>query len=123
MALRKSIWKLQKHVEKSSLNNFLLFPNPLNGSKYFYIEFLTMATYPVVNKESGEQKEVILSVHDWPKWCDDNPDWKRDWSDPSTCPGAGEVGEWKDKLVAKNPGWNDVLAKASKAPGSRVKKI
>lgn len=123
MALRKSIWKLQKHVEKSSLNSFLLFPNPLNGSKYFYIEFLTMATYPVVNKESGEQKEVVLSVHDWPQWCDDNPDWKRDWSDPSTCPGAGEVGEWKDKLVAKNPGWNDVLGKASKAPGSRVKKI
>lgn len=123
MALRKNIWKLQKHVEKSSLNSFLLFLNPLNGSKYFYIEFLTMATYPVINKESGEQKEVVLSVHDWPQWCDDNPDWKRDWSDPSTCPGAGEVGEWKDKLVAKNPGWNDVLGKASKAPGSRVKKI
>ena len=35
----------------------------------------------------------------------------------------GEVGEWKDKLITKNPGWNDVLHKASKSPGSRVEKI
>ena len=37
--------------------------------------------------------------------------------------GTGEVGEWKDKLVNKNPGWNEVLKKASRAPGSRVKPI
>ena len=42
---------------------------------------------------------------------------------PENAPKFGEVGEWKDKLVARNPGWNDVLAKAQKAPGSRVKKI
>ena len=24
-----------------------------------------MATYPVVNTKTGEQKEVIMSVHDW----------------------------------------------------------
>ena len=50
-----------------------------------------MATYPVVNSKTGEQKEVIMSVHDWSKWCDDNPDWKRDYSDPSTVPGVGAV--------------------------------
>lgn len=82
-----------------------------------------MATYPVVHKVTGEQKEVEMSVHDWNEWKENNPEWIRDWSDPSTCPGSGEVGEWKDKLVQKNPGWNDVLHKASKAPGSRVKKI
>ena len=82
-----------------------------------------MATYPVINKDTGEQKDDTMSVHDWPQWCADNPDWQRDWSDPSTCPASGEVGEWKDKLVSRNPGWNDVLQKASKAPGSRVKKI
>jgi len=76
-----------------------------------------------VNKTTGEQKEVVLSVHDWSQWCKDNPDWQRDWSDPSTCPQPGEVGEWRDKLVARNPGWNDVLYKASKAPKSNVKKI
>jgi len=80
-----------------------------------------MATYPVVNKKTGEQKEVSMSVHDWDQWKNDNPDWDRDWSDPSTAPGCGEVGEWTDKLINKNPGWNEVLKKASKAPGSRVK--
>jgi len=82
-----------------------------------------MATYPVINKTTGEQKEVEMSVHAWSQWKQDNPDWERDWSDPSTCPGSGEVGEWKDKLISRNPGWNDVLHKAGKAPGSRVKKI
>jgi len=82
-----------------------------------------MATYPIVHKETGEQKEVTMSVNDWDQWKEDNPDWIRDWSDPSTCPQPGEVGEWKDKLIKSNPGWNDVLHKASKAPKSRVKKI
>ena len=79
-----------------------------------------MPTYPVVNKQTGEQKEVELSIHDWDQWKVDNPDWMRDWSDPSTCPQPGEVGEWKDKLIKKNPGWNDVLRKAQKAPGSTI---
>ena len=82
-----------------------------------------MATYPVVNTKTGEQKDVVLSVHDWDQWKQDNPDWIRDWSDPSTCPSPGEVGEWKDKLVARNPGWNDVLARASKQPGAQNLKI
>jgi hypothetical protein len=38
-----------------------------------------MATYPVVHKETGEQKEVKMSVHEWTQWCEDNPDWTRDW--------------------------------------------
>ena len=82
-----------------------------------------MATYPVVNKKTGEQKEVSMSITEWDQWKQDNPDWTRDWSDPSTAPMATDVGEWRDKLVAKNPGWNEVLEKASKAPGSKVKKI
>ena len=59
-----------------------------------------------------------MSVHDWDKWTDDNPDWKRDYSDPSTVPGVGEVGEWRDTLRKTNLGWNDVLRKAQKAPGA-----
>jgi hypothetical protein len=82
-----------------------------------------MATYPVINKQTGEQKEVTLSVHDWDQWKQDNPEWERDWSDPSTCPAAGEVGEVYDRLRKSHPGWNDVLTKASKAPGSRVKPV
>ena len=60
-----------------------------------------MATYPVIHKETGEQKEVSMSVHDWSQWCKDNPEWQRDWSDPSTAPACGEVGEWTDKLINK----------------------
>ena len=60
-----------------------------------------MATYPVYNKTTGETKEVKMSIHDWEQWCIDNPDWSRDWSDPSTAPMATDVGEWRDKLCCK----------------------
>ena len=77
-----------------------------------------MATYPVVNQQTGEQKEVKMSIHDWDQWKTDNPDWIRDFSDPSTMPGLGiEVGEWQDKLVNKNPGWGEVLNRAEKSGG------
>ena len=82
-----------------------------------------MATYPVINKETGEQKEVVLSIAEWDQWKVDNPTWDRDWSDPSTMPGVGEVGEVYDRLKKSHPGWNDILHKASKAPGSTVKPI
>ena len=82
-----------------------------------------MATYPVVNTKTGEQKEVVMSVHDWSQWSEDNPDWSRDYSDPSTMPGVGEVGEWKDKLRKSTPGWNEVLDRAGRMPGANVKKV
>lgn len=80
---------------------------------------MTLATYPIINKITGEQKEITLSVHDWDQWKLDNSEWERDWSDPSTCPGSGEVGEWKDRLVNKNPGWGEILKKANKSGGSK----
>ena len=76
-----------------------------------------MATYPVVNTKTGEQKEVVMSIMEWDKWKDDTPDWTRDYSDPSTVPGVGEVGEWKDKLANKHPGWNEILKKSEKSAG------
>jgi len=80
-----------------------------------------MAIYPIISKDTGEKKVIEMSVHDITQWYNDNPEWKRDWS--QGCAQPGEVGEWKDKLVSKNPGWNDVLGVAAKMPGSRVKKI
>ena len=80
-----------------------------------------MAIYPIINKETGEKKVIEMSVHEITQWYKDNSEWQRDWSEG--CASPGEVGEWKDKLINRNPGWNDVLHKASKAPGSRVKKI
>ena len=76
-----------------------------------------MATYPVVNTKTGEQKEVVMSIMEWDKWKEDNPDWSRDYSDPSTVPGVGEVGEWKDKLTNKHPGWSEILKKSEKTAG------
>ena len=76
-----------------------------------------MATYPVVNTKTGEQKEVVMSIMEWDKWKEDSPDWTRDYSDPSTVPGVGEVGEWKDKLANKHPGWNEILKKSEKSAG------
>ncbi|AIX24121.1 transcriptional regulator [Synechococcus phage ACG-2014j] len=81
-----------------------------------------MATYPVINKETGEQKEVRLSVHEWSQWKDDNPEWDRDWSDPSTCPASGEVGDWRDKMSRTHPGFHDIMKNkiAPKAPRNRT---
>ena len=80
------------------INNFTLLNN--------------MPTYPVINQKTGEKKELSMTMINYDQWRKDNPDWSRDYSDPSPMPGVGEVGEWKDKLRKKNPGWNDVLEKA-----------
>ena len=82
-----------------------------------------MATYPVVNTKTGDRKEVVMSVNDWDQWCTDNPDWSRDYSDPSTMPGVGEVGEWKNKLIRRKPGWNEVLERVQTMPGAHKQKI
>ena len=80
-----------------------------------------MPTYPVKHKETGETKELSMTMIEYGKWRDENKDWDKDWS--QGCAGVGEVGEWKDKLVRKNPGWNEVLLRASKTPKSNVKPI
>ena len=80
-----------------------------------------MPTYPVISKETGEKKELSMTMVEYSNWRDENPSWDRDCSEG--CAGLGEVGEWRDKLITKNPSWNDVLYKASKSPGSRVQKI
>jgi hypothetical protein len=36
---------------------------------------------------------------------------------------SGELGEVYDKLKKSHPGWNDVLHRASKVPGSIVKPV
>lgn len=82
-----------------------------------------MSTYPVQNRETGEQKEVVMSVEDWESWCVQNPDWFRFYT-PENSPALGlEVGEWKDKLNKKHPGWKEVLKRAEQAPGSRAKNL
>ena len=80
-----------------------------------------MPTYPVKNLKTGEEKELSMTMKAYDDWRKENPDWDKDWS--QGCAGVGEVGEVYDKLRIKHPGWNDVLRKASKAPGSRITPI
>ena len=80
-----------------------------------------MATYPVKNKQTGEEKEVVMSIHDWDQWREDNPDWKRFYT-PDNSPKLGiEIGETFGKLYTKHPGWKDVISKAQQQPGSTLK--
>ena len=80
-----------------------------------------MAKYDVIHRETGETKIINVSVHEITQWYDDNPEWQRDWS--QGCASAGELGEWKDKLRMSKPGWNEILKKAEKTPGGRVKSL
>ncbi len=80
-----------------------------------------MATYPIVNKKTGERKVIEMSVHDITQWYENHPEWQRDW--PEGCASSVELGEVYDRLKKTKPGWNEVLDRASKVPGSRVKPI
>ena len=80
-----------------------------------------MPTYPVIHKETGEKQELSMSMLKYDEWRKENPDWDKDWS--KGVAGVGEVGDWQNKLIQRNPGWNDVLRKAGKAPGAVVKPI
>ncbi|MED5271156.1 MAG: hypothetical protein VYE26_06865 [Pseudomonadota bacterium] len=80
-----------------------------------------MPTYPVINKETGEKKELSMTMLKYDEWRKENPDWDKDWM--AGVASVGEVGEIYDRLKKSHPGWNDVLHKASKAPGSKVKAI
>ena len=80
-----------------------------------------MPNYPVKNLKTGEQKEIQMSMVEYDQWRKDNPDWDKDWN--AGIANVGEVGEVYDKLRKTHPGWNDVLHKASKAPGSKVRPV
>jgi len=80
-----------------------------------------LATYPVRNKETGEHKEVVMSINDWDQWKIDNPEWER-YYDATNSPCLGvEMGDPFSKMYTKHPGWKDVISKAKKQPGSTLK--
>jgi hypothetical protein len=79
--------------------------------------------YPVINKNTGETKELKLTISEWEQWKTENfgNGWDRDWS--QGCASSAESGEWMDTLVKKHPGWNQILDQTSRYPGSKVKPI
>ena len=74
-----------------------------------------MPTYPVKNKETGETKELSMTMAAYDEWRKDNPDWDRDWS--QGCGSLGEAGDWRDKMSKTHPGWKDVMSGVKKHPG------
>ena len=78
-----------------------------------------MPIYPIIHKETGEQKEVSMSIAEWEEFTEENPLWIRDWS--QGCASLGEIGEWKDRLQKSHPSWNEVLKKSKKAGGMNSK--
>tara|TARA_R100000742_G_C4183316_1_gene17730 strand:- start:92 stop:334 length:243 start_codon:yes stop_codon:yes gene_type:complete len=78
-----------------------------------------MPTYPVINLKTKEKKEISMTMLEYEEWRKDNPDWDKDWN--AGVAACQEVGDFRDKMKRTHPGWNDVLHKASKAPGSKVK--
>ena len=83
-------------------------------------EGVKLPTYRFENTETGEIFEKWMYMSDKETYLKENPNLK-----PliPTQMNVGEVGEWQNKLVQKNPGWNEVLTRASKMPGAVVKPI
>ena len=80
-----------------------------------------MPTYPVIHKETKEKKELSMTMKAYDEWRKENPEWDKDWS--AGVAGVGEVGDWKQKLVKRKPGWNEVLDRASRMPGANVRPV
>jgi len=74
-----------------------------------------MPTYPVKNLKTEEKKELCMTMKEYEQWRKDNPDWDKDWQ--AGVASAGEVGEWRDKLTKKQPGWGEILKKTEKGAG------
>ena len=72
-----------------------------------------MPNYPLINKKTGEKKELWMSMVEYEKWIEENADWQKDWS--AGVGGACEVGEWQSKLVNKHPGWGEIMQGVKRA--------
>jgi len=77
-----------------------------------------MPTYPVINKKTGEKKELSMTMREYDQWRLTNPDWDKDWQ--AGVAGVGEVGDWHNKMGKTHPGWSDIMTRASKVPGSNI---
>ena len=79
-----------------------------------------MPTYPIKHKETGEKKELSMTMKEYDTWRKENPDWDKDWQ--AGCAGVGEIGYMTKKGEANSAGWNEILDRASRQPGSNVRK-
>ncbi|WP_124981637.1 hypothetical protein [Nonlabens xiamenensis] len=66
-----------------------------------------MPTYNVVNKETGEKKEFHMTMVEYTKWREDNPEWDKDWQ-------AGVAGTTYGK-PKQSDGFKEVMSKVQAA--------
>ena len=66
-----------------------------------------MPTYPVINKVTGEKKELSMTMKEYSDWKDANPDWDKDWN-------AG-VGGMTYCAPKQSDGFKEVMSKVQKA--------
>lgn len=59
-----------------------------------------------------------MTMVEYDQWRKDNPDWDKDWN--AGVAGVGEVGDWRNKMSKTHPGWNEIMNKVKKMPGSNV---
>jgi DNA-binding transcriptional regulator PaaX len=78
-----------------------------------------MPLYPVINKNTGETKELSMTISEWEIFKEENPEWQRNWE--MGVANIGEIGEMNDKLRTRHPSWGDVLKKVKKSGGSKSK--
>ena len=53
------------------MNSFLYLPKLLTGLNKFTL-LKTMPTYPIINKETGEKKELSMTMKEYDQWKKDN---------------------------------------------------
>ena len=75
-----------------------------------------MTSYPVINKETGEKKELSMTMKEYDQWRKDNPDWDKDWQ-----AGVGGHMYGKPKM---DDGFKEVMSKVQKAhPGANLSRF
>ena len=72
-----------------------------------------MPTYSVINKVTGEKKEFTMTMTEYTKWREENPDWDKDWQ-------AGVAGTTYGK-PKQSDGFKEVMSKIqSEHPGANL---
>ena len=66
-----------------------------------------MPTYPVINKVTGEKKELSMTMKEYETWKGENPDGDKDWM-----AGVGGVTYGTPK---QSDGFKEVMSKVQKA--------
>ena len=77
-----------------------------------------MPTYPIIHKETGEKKELSMTMKEYDQWRKDNPEWDKDWQ--AGVAACQKIEGWKGE--ARASGRNEILDRASKQPGANVRK-